>query len=660
MMPVVLSIVVKVTIIAALALAAARLARNSRAAARHVLLAAAFAVILVLPLASIVAPSVRIEVPIAAQVGLVSFPRESLPEVRTADVPVGAGAVITPAVTRQRWPSLPALIVASWIAGAAICMLPVAAGLWQIRTICRSGLPWRRGRPVVEPLAREAGIRRPVGLLLHESMTGPMTCGVLRPAIVLPMDVQTWAAEDLRRAIIHELEHVRRADWLTQCLARLVCAVYWFHPLVWAAWRQLNLEAERACDDAVLVSTALGTGTDASTAYADQLVVLAERLSTASHQPQLAMAKRADLATRVVSVLDNKRPRGRAGAWSLAIAAAAAALLVTTISPLRIVAGAQSASVQAPADAQKFEVVSIKPCVSEPPTSPGQRSSQGGFPVASPGRFTFECGTVERLISTAYVQNGERLMNQAARIGDIEWLKSVPAWVRSEKYTIEAKAEGAPDRTVMLGPMLRALLEDRFKLKLHRAADEAAMYSMTVARGGLKIQPIGEDGCLKLDPKNPPSRDEMMALTAGPKPVCGNMNMMGGAGTSRWTIGGTTLQNFAGTLSAFMDRHVIDKTGVEGTFNIRLEFARDENIPGPDKRPREGPPPPTPVEQPASEAPIIFVALEQQLGLKLESTKGPHGFLVIDHIERPSPNSGPAILETPAQGSASGADRARR
>jgi bla regulator protein BlaR1 len=655
MIPVALSIVVKVTVIAALALAAARLARNGRAAVRHVLLAAAFAFILVLPLASIVAPSVRIEVPIAAQAGLVSFPREALPEVSPADVPVGAGAVITPAISRPRWLSLPALIVASWIAGAAIFALPVAAGLWQIRTLRRSALPWRNGRAVVDPLADAAGIRRAVGLLLHESLAGPMTCGILRPAIVLPIDVQKWAADDLRRAIIHELEHVRRADWLTQGLARLVCAVYWFHPLVWAAWRQLTLEAERACDDAVLVSMARDAGTDASTDYADQLVVLAERLSTASHQPQLAMANRADLATRVISVLDNGRARGRAGASLVALAAAAVVVLVTAISPLRIVAGAQSTSASS-ADTQKFDVVSIRRCTNEPPTLPGQRSSQGGFPVASPGRFTFECGTVERLISTAYVQNGERLTNQAARIGDVQWLKGVPGWVRSEKYTIEAKAEGAPERAVMLGPMLRALLEDRFRLKIHRATDEAAMYEMTVARGGLKIQPIGEDGCTKYDADNPPGHEEMTALAASPKPVCGSMNMMGGAGKSRWTIGGTTMQNFAGTLSAFMDRHVIDKTGVEGKFNVRLEFARDENIPGPDKRPREGPPP-APVEQPPSDAPIIFVALEQQLGLKLESTKGPHGFLVIDHVERPSPNSGPAILETPARGKGAGAGR---
>jgi len=110
-----------------------------------------------------------------------------------------------------------------------------------------------------------------------------------------------------------------------------------------------------------------------------------------------------------------------------------------------------------------------------------------------------------------------------------------------------------------------------------------------------------------------------------------------------------------------MDRHVIDNTGISGKFNIRLEFAPDEHVPGPDKRERAGPPvAPVEAPEPEPDAPFIFIALEKQLGLKLESTRGPHGFLVIDHIERPSPNSGPAILEATTQGKASGAGRAGR
>ncbi len=189
------------------------------------------------------------------------------------------------------------------------------------------------------------------------------------------------------------------------------------------------------------------------------------------------------------------------------------------------------------------------------------------------------------------------------------------------------------------------------------------MYEMTVAKEGLKIRAIGEDGCTKIDPDKPPGRGSAYSVLAGDvRPTCGVMTMANGDGQTRWAIGGTTLQHFASTLSAFMDRHVIDKTGVPGEFNVHLEFVRDEHVPGADKRPPAAPQvaPAAPADTPAPDGPTIFIALEKQLGLKLESTKGPHGFLVIDAIERPSPNSGPGILEAPANGKASGAGRARQ
>jgi TonB family protein len=136
--------------------------------------------------------------------------------------------------------------------------------------------------------------------------------------------------------MVHELEHVQRRDWVNSCLARTVCAVYWFHPLVWIAWRQLTLEAERACDDAVL-------GRSEATAYADQLVGLAQRLSRTSKLPLLAMANRAELGKRVGAVLDSGQRRGRAGVFAVALACAAAAVVVVTMSPLRMVAAPQAA-----------------------------------------------------------------------------------------------------------------------------------------------------------------------------------------------------------------------------------------------------------------------------------------------------------------------------
>src|SRR5262249_8572343 len=149
---------------------------------------------------------------------------------------------------------------------------------------------------------------------------------VVRPAIVLPDDARRWADADLRRAIVHELEHVRRGDWASQSVARVVCACYWFHPLVWIAWRQLALEAERACDDAVVTRCE-------ATAYADRLVSLAGRRAGAK-SPLLAMANRHDLSARVVAVLDARQPRGPVGAAALAVASLVSVGLIAAISPI--------------------------------------------------------------------------------------------------------------------------------------------------------------------------------------------------------------------------------------------------------------------------------------------------------------------------------------
>jgi TonB family protein len=115
------------------------------------------------------------------------------------------------------------------------------------------------------------------------------------------------------------------------------------------AWRRLELEAERSCDDAVLRQSE-------ATAYADQLVGLAERFS-AGHRSLLAMANRSDLAARVSAVLDGKQTRGRAGRLPLALACTAAAVLVLTMSPLQVVAAPQAAGTSGPSTLPVFSSV---------------------------------------------------------------------------------------------------------------------------------------------------------------------------------------------------------------------------------------------------------------------------------------------------------------
>jgi uncharacterized protein (TIGR03435 family) len=313
-------------------------------------------------------------------------------------------------------------------------------------------------------------------------------------------------------------------------------------------------------------------------------------------------------------------------------------VVLITLSAVRAVALSQPTGTQA---AERFQVVSIRPCDTHtaPPTGIGGRGSATGIVNNSPGRFSVQCATLEALIEMAYVRNGEPLLNNFGPSQlDARRISGGPSWVRSEKYTIEAKAEGTPESKVMMGPMLRAVLEERFRLTLHRETDQKPMYALMVAKGGLKMQPIGNDGCETRDPDRLP-RDRasgdafIAAMHSGAKPVCGLFSMMGTASRREWYFGGTTLRNFASTLSGAMDRAVIDKTAAVGEFNIHLVFTPDEHTPGRAATPANP-------GEPSEPGPTIFRALEQQLGLKLEPMKGPQQFIVIDRAERPSITGG--------------------
>lgn len=646
------SILAKVTITTALALAAVRLARNSRAAVRHVVLASAFAVLFILPIASLVAPAIRVAVPVAAPPPAVALPADTGIDPVPAGLPAEAGPAVNLAAARWSWPSPSAIGLTVWAIAAAVFLLPVFVGLWQVRFLRRSSLAWKDGQATADVLAFEAGIRRRISVLLHQSTPGPMTCGLLRGTIVLPLDAPAWPDEDLRRALIHELEHVRRFDWLSQCVARTLCAFYWFHPLVWIAWRQLCLEAERACDDAVLrhASTVFGPVTDA-TAYADQLVVLAARLSAGSSRPHPAMANRADLATRVVAVLDSRQRRGRAGVRGVSLAIAGSMLLVTAISPLRLVSvSAASAApadraAQTPADARKFDVVSVKPCASPVPV-PGGRSGGGGALGASPGQIHVDCMTLVEMVTRAYVQYGNPPPSNTQGLFTPEMIKGGPAWTRSDRYTIEAKAEGTPPTTVMMGAMLRSVLEDRFQLKMHQDSKEVPAYALTVAKGGLKLQPVPADTCELPDPNyigpRTLGKDGFVRSVEGGKPLCtGGVGRH--AGNDTYTVTGQSFDRVSRTLGGLILRHpVIDKTDTNGQFSFHVEYAHDESTPA-----LPGPPAAEPSDVPAGAS--IFTVFEKELGLKLVPTKAQQGFFVIDTAERPSPNSATAGLEPRVQ-----------
>ena len=627
------SLLLKATVTLTLALAAARLARRNRAALRHVLLTLGFAALLLLPIASRFGPAVRVEVPV-----MLPAPFEAVDVVASAPAAdPNAASPAAPREPRSFTISISAVLIALWGLGAAVGLLPLAAGLRQTHRLRRTARLWPEGTAIARALAADMFPRRSIEILRHDSIASPMTCGLLRPVIVLPADAQAWSPEDLQRAIVHELEHVRRGDWFTQLAAKAVGSCYWFHPLVWIAWRQLVLEAERACDDAVVRKS------DA-TAYADQLVLLAERLSAAG-QPQPAMAGRHDLATRVRAVLDSTQVRGRAGMHWVALATAIAVLLIFAISPLRVVSAfAQYTAVPAASQDAKdrFEVASIRPCpVDEAPPGPARGTAGGTNASFSPGRMNVPCVTIEQLIYLAYASYGApdemRLANDSlGGPSDSIKVRGGPDWVHSQrdKYAVEATAPGATDRTVLLGSMLRALLEERFKLKMRRGAEEVPMYALTVAKSGFKLKAMNDGDCI---PFQPGEIGNGTPDLSGDKPRCDMVTSGARGPNALWRFNGFPVSTLAGRLSRTVGRHVIDRTGITDKFVYALEFHPDENTPGIIWGDRDA-------DTSAPQAASIFTALEQQLGVKLESVKAPRGFLVIDHIERPATNGGGAVL----------------
>jgi uncharacterized protein (TIGR03435 family) len=207
-----------------------------------------------------------------------------------------------------------------------------------------------------------------------------------------------------------------------------------------------------------------------------------------------------------------------------------------------------------------------------------------------------------------------------------------PSWVGTEQYDIITKrGADAKDAPASKGDFeklrtesqlkLQSLLEDRCALKVHRETKQLPIYALTVAKGGMKVTAAD---CVTFDFKNPP------APTPGKQPpaFCGNSGSRRNGANMVYTGTGVSMTDLVRWLSGMTSRTVIDKTGYSEPFNAKMEFLPDAaaQVSGPDN--------------PSSDVtgPSLFTALQEQLGLKLESTKGPVEVLVIDHIERPAAN----------------------
>ena len=219
----------KIALLVLAGLAAAAALRDTPARARHDLWLLVIAGTVVLPLAGLFLPALFFGVPPAW-----------LP---FAAPPSSSGI---------------ALLALVWVVGAVVTALRLVPGLVALRRIRRNAMPLARpdARAALDAARRLTGLARPLTLLVSGDVRVPATWGVRRPVVALPPSADHWSVERLRLVLLHELLHVRRRDVLVELLLEAVTIALWFHPAVWLAARQLRLERERTCDEAVIDSGA--------------------------------------------------------------------------------------------------------------------------------------------------------------------------------------------------------------------------------------------------------------------------------------------------------------------------------------------------------------------------------------------------------------------
>jgi uncharacterized protein (TIGR03435 family) len=212
-----------------------------------------------------------------------------------------------------------------------------------------------------------------------------------------------------------------------------------------------------------------------------------------------------------------------------------------------------------------------------------------------------------------------------------------PPWLASDFYELTAKADGNAHRAEMEGPMLRALLEERFKVKVHKESRDTPVYALTVAKSNSKLQPVKEGGCLPYDTDH--WLDMRAPVKSSDPEYCGTaMVTASDRGTMIVHYYGVTTAELAGRmLVSYVDRPIIDKTGLTGRYDIRLEFVMGD---APAGMVFLNGVPVTDLPKPSDDSPgpSIFTALQEQLGLKLTPDRGPIEVLVIDQAEKPSDN----------------------
>jgi bla regulator protein blaR1 len=433
---------------------------------------------------------------------------------------------------------------------------------------------WVRIRAVVRA-STPIDIAAAVVVRSSPSLLEPGVLGFLHPTLLLPEGIlQSLTPPQFEAVLAHEMSHVRRRDNLTAAIHMLVEAIFWFHPLAWWIGARLVEERERACDEAVL---RLGTQPDH---YAHAILNVC-KLYVESTLTCISGVTGADVNKRIHAILtdrvaDQMNLAKKLWLGAFGIAALSAPIIAGMVS-------APSLRAQIPAEPLTFAVASVKQNTS---------NVRGGGLDTEQERLTGTNVTLRTYIRAAYhLQNYQ--------------LSGGPGWIESDRYDMIGKADHpVGDDELML--MLQALLVDRFKLALRRETKETSGYALLVGKNGSKLHEVEAEG--------------KGWIRNGLDNISGQE---------------VSMTEFAADLSGRLSVPVVDLTGIKGVFDLKLQWTPDASQ---SRGPGENKEVPSTDVAADSSGPSVFTALQEQLGLRLESRKVQAETFLVDHVERPSEN----------------------
>jgi uncharacterized protein (TIGR03435 family) len=503
---------------------------------------------------------------------------------------------------------LPAAVASIWALGCIALFLSWLVKWRRMRAIVRGATALDQGREVtiLQRLAPRHGVR-PLPIVQSQTSLEPGVFGILQPVLLWPRGIGAHLTDAQVEAILaHELCHLRRRDNLAAALQMAVQAVFWFHPLVWWIGARLVDERERACDEEVI---RLGSEPEV---YAESILKTCQ-FFVESPLVCVAGVTGSDLKKRIEQIMTSQTGTSLS-VWKRSLLATAG--VVAFVTPVAVGAlnpPPQTRDLAAPATLPAFEEISIRPNVTPGP-GPGGRGGQ-----MQPGRFVAQNLTLRAIIKRAFSRPGSA-PNSGIDLLD-QQIAGGPEWVGTDKFDIVATTPGET-QPAQMRLMIQRMLAERFQLAAHWESREMPVYLLIKARTdgtlGAAMRMTTDEECAASRgmPMTPPEPGK-----PAPPPPCGSIQFGPGVMIAR----GAPTEWLAQTLVSVpvisgVDRPVLDRTSLTGNYGFTLKFA------------------PAQTANTDPDRPSLFTALEEQLGLKLESTRAPVDVLVIDRVEKPPSN----------------------